>query len=200
MLHPVQSLGQQHQQRLVMMQKCKSQGPTKSTESETPGLGINSLACHKVQASGNSDAAPVWEPLLNTPNNLAKHIEHHWLFFRYYFCISSAVQPQSDPFATMSSSRVMSSLFSFTCSQTWLVKVEVLPAQLRLPLCDPTGCSPPAPLSMEFSRQEYWSGQPHPSPGAPPNPGIKPMSPAMQANSLPQSHQGSPCSNQAAPN
>ena len=33
------------------------------------------------------------------------------------------------------------------------------------------------PLSMEFPRQEYWSGLPFPSPGDPPNPGIEPMSP-----------------------
>ena len=35
-----------------------------------------------------------------------------------------------------------------------------------------------APLSMGFSRQEYWSGLPFPSPGDLPNPGIKPVSPA----------------------
>ena len=33
-----------------------------------------------------------------------------------------------------------------------------------------------APLSMEFSKQEYWSGWPFPFPGDPPNPGIKPVS------------------------
>ena len=38
---------------------------------------------------------------------------------------------------------------------------------------------------MEFSRQEYWSGFPFPSPGDLPNPGIKPGFPALQANSLP---------------
>ena len=42
-----------------------------------------------------------------------------------------------------------------------------------------------APLSMEFSRQEYWSGLPFPSPGALPDPGIQPGSPALQADSLP---------------
>ena len=42
----------------------------------------------------------------------------------------------------------------------------------------------PAPLSMEFSRQEYWSRQPFPSPGHLPNPGIDPRSPALQADSL----------------
>ena len=42
-----------------------------------------------------------------------------------------------------------------------------------------------APLSMEFSRQEYWSGLPCASPGDLPHPGIKPGSPALQADSLP---------------
>ena len=41
-----------------------------------------------------------------------------------------------------------------------------------------------APQSMEFSRQEYWSGLPFPSPGDLPNPGIKPRSPALQADAL----------------
>ena len=39
-------------------------------------------------------------------------------------------------------------------------------------------------LSMEFSRQEYWSGLPFPSPGDLPDPGIEPGSPALQADSL----------------
>ena len=38
---------------------------------------------------------------------------------------------------------------------------------------------------MGFSRQQYWSGLPFPSPGGLPNPGIKPGSPALQADSLP---------------
>ena len=37
-------------------------------------------------------------------------------------------------------------------------------------LCDPTDCTRQAPLSMEFSRQEYWIGLPFPSPGDLPNP------------------------------
>ena len=53
-------------------------------------------------------------------------------------------------------------------------------------------CSSPAPLSMGISRQEYWGGLPCPSPGDPPDPGIEPESPALQADSLPLSHQGSP--------
>ena len=52
-----------------------------------------------------------------------------------------------------------------------------------------------APLSMGFSRQEYWSGLPCLPPGDLPNPGIKPeslMSPALQVDSLPLSHRKSP--------
>ena len=43
-------------------------------------------------------------------------------------------------------------------------------------LCDPMDCSRQAPLSMGFSRQEYWSGLPCPPPGDLPDPGIKPVS------------------------
>ena len=49
-------------------------------------------------------------------------------------------------------------------------------------------------MCMGFSRQEYWSGLPFPSPGDLPNPGIKPaspVSPAIQVNSLPSETPGS---------
>ena len=49
-----------------------------------------------------------------------------------------------------------------------------------------------APQSMEFSRQEYWSGLPFPSPEDLPNPGIKPGSPALQADALPSEPPGKP--------
>ena len=52
--------------------------------------------------------------------------------------------------------------------------------------------SPQAPLFMEFSRQEYWSGLPFPSPGDLPDPGIKPRSPALQEDSLPSAPAGKP--------
>ena len=42
-----------------------------------------------------------------------------------------------------------------------------------------------SPQSMEFSRQEYWSGLPFPSPGDLPDPGLKPESPTLQADALP---------------
>ena len=46
--------------------------------------------------------------------------------------------------------------------------------------------------SMELSRQEYWSGLPFPSPGDIPKPGIKPRSPALQADALPSELLGKP--------
>ena len=51
-----------------------------------------------------------------------------------------------------------------------------------------------APLSMGFSWQEYWSGLPFPSPGDLSDPGIKPGSPALQADSLPSKPPGKPYS------
>ena len=56
-------------------------------------------------------------------------------------------------------------------------------AQLCPPFCGPVSGSPPG-SSMGFSGQEYWSGLPGPPPGDLPNPGIKPGSPALQADSL----------------
>ena len=47
------------------------------------------------------------------------------------------------------------------------------------------------PLSMGFSRQEYWSGCPFSSPGDLPNPGIEPRSPALQVDSFQLIHKGS---------
>ena len=48
------------------------------------------------------------------------------------------------------------------------------------------------PLSMEFPRQEYWSGLPFLPPGDLPNKGIEPTSPVWQTASLPLCHLGSP--------
>ena len=52
-----------------------------------------------------------------------------------------------------------------------------------------------APLFMESSRQEYWNGLPFPSPGYLSDPGIKPRSPALQADALPSEPPGKPLPN-----
>ena len=62
--------------------------------------------------------------------------------------------------------------------------VCVLVMQLCLILASSWTIACQTPLSMEFSRQEYWSGLPLPSAGDPPDPGIKPRSSALQTDSL----------------
>ena len=59
-----------------------------------------------------------------------------------------------------------------SCRSEW--KVKVLVPQSCLTLCESHGLS----LSMEFSRQKYWSGYPFPSPRNLPDPGIKAAAPA----------------------
>ena len=59
-------------------------------------------------------------------------------------------------------------------------------------LCNPWTVAHQAPLSMGFSRQEYWSGLPFPSPGDLPNPGIEPRSPTLQADALTSEPPGKP--------
>ena len=62
-------------------------------------------------------------------------------------------------------------------------------------LCNPMAVACQAPLSMRFSRQEYWSQLPFPSPGDLPNPGTEPMSLMSlhwQAGSLPLAPPGKP--------
>ena len=65
-------------------------------------------------------------------------------------------------------------------------------AQSCLTLCNPMDCSYQAPLSMEFLKPEWWSGQLFPSPGDLPYPGIEPRSPTLQADSLPSEPPGKP--------
>ena len=69
------------------------------------------------------------------------------------------------------------------------VKVKSL-SRVRL-FVTPWTAASQAPPSMGFSRQEYWSELPFPSPGDLPDPGIKPGSPALQADFLLYELQGS---------
>ena len=67
------------------------------------------------------------------------------------------------------------------------MKEKVLVTQSRLTLCDPMDYS-----LVEFSRQEYWSGLPGPSPEDLPDPGTEPRPPALQADSLLSEPSGKP--------
>ena len=93
---------------------------------------------------------------------------------------------------------------------TWTVRQNILEGKARSEDCDgtvlcvhvsrsvmsdsatPRNVVHQTPLSVGFSRQEHWSGSLFPSPGDLPDPGIKPGSPALQADSLPSEPPGKP--------
>ena len=87
------------------------------------------------------------------------------------------------------------------CIRTWnvksmkvKVKVKVKVKSLSCVRLSATPCTVAynASPSMGFSRQEYWSGLPFPSPGDLPNPGIKPVSPSLKADALTSEPPGKP--------
>ena len=67
-----------------------------------------------------------------------------------------------------------------------------LVAKSCLTLVTPWTVAHQAPLSMKFSRQEYWSGLPFPSPGDLPDPGSEPRSPTLHADTLLSESPGKP--------
>ena len=86
------------------------------------------------------------------------------------------------------------SFLSILSQPSWEVKSEVKSLSHVWLFATPWMVAYQAPLSMEFSRQEYWSGLPFPSPGDLPNPGIEPGSPALQTDALPSEPPGKPFS------
>ena len=75
--------------------------------------------------------------------------------------------------------------FSSSLKNQEQVKVKVKSLSHVLLFATPWTVANQAPLSMGFSRQEYWRGLPFPSPGNLPNPDIKPTAPELHADSLP---------------
>ena len=98
----------------------------------------------------------------------------------------SAPQVFLSPHARHSSPCLCVSLFSSLYGDTSHSGLALLVTQ-ACPTLQPTPwtAGPQAPPSMGFSRQEYWSGLPFPSPGDLPNPGTEPRSPALLADSSP---------------
>ena len=109
--------------------------------------------------------------------------------------------PGDLPNAGMEPAFLMSTVLAgrfFTTSTTWEAyrsitqKVKLSSSVCPDSLLPPQTVAHHAPLSMEFSVQEYRSGLSFPSPGDLSDSGVEPVSPALQADSLPLSHQGSP--------
>ena len=83
--------------------------------------------------------------------------------------------------------RLLSLLNAYYVTETLLTALCILKVKVKTPRCvrlfvTSWTVAYPASPSMEFSRQEYWSGLPFPSPGYLPDPGIEPGSPALQAD------------------
>ena len=124
------------------------------------------------------ESKSIWFTIKNNASCAGKFINTSRYIWRLYFMCRKApswptnpaggsgrwVKSQDNPFLVLGSNKNACVLSHFSC--VWLF------ATLRT-------VAHQAPLSMGFSRQEYWSGSPFPPPGGLPNPGIKPTSPAL---------------------
>ena len=133
------------------------------------------LAILASAAAGHPEPAAHWyPPPLFTPSPSARALNISCPRWWAHFALSSfhsAPHPQPAPVGRL-------------CLQFRSLGMPDVSDSLR-----PQDCSLRAPLSMEFSRQQYWSGLPFPSPRELPDPGIEPGSPALQVDSLPSESQ-----------
>ena len=111
-------------------------------------------------------------------------IQSHWHWLSFYDIKANGWDQQdySGVFNGMSSP--WNALF---CLSEWVKSIS----RVRV-FATPCTVVYQAPQSMDFSRQEYWSGLPFPSPGDLPNPGFEPGSPTLQADALPSEPPGKP--------
>ena len=84
----------------------------------------------------------------------------------------------------MQETRVQTLVWEDTLEKEMATHISIL--AWRIPWAE----EPDRLQSMGFSRQEYWSGLPFPSPGYLPKPGIEPRSPTLQADSIPPEPSG----------
>ena len=142
----------------------------KSQTQSTCDVLFSCIHCWSVSHSVTSNSANLWTMALQVPlswNFLAKNTEvgSHFILQGIFQPRSPALQAHSLPSEPPGN---MQSNHACVLSHVWLFATLWLIAHQ-------------APLSMEFSRQEYWSGLPFPSPGDLPHPGIEPTSLASPA-------------------
>ena len=129
----------------------------------TPWCLILILYCLKFLNKPNIFQSLIWRVLLDL--NLYKIILYPWLWkLRGFLGITGYCHIWIPGYGELGGGLVTKSCW--TLATPWTVAYQ-------------------APLSMGFFRQEFWGGLPFPSLGDLPNPGIKPRSPALQADSLP---------------
>ena len=112
----------------------------------------------------------LWNPMDCSPPGSCVHGIFQKKFWRRLPYLLQGV------FLTQESSPHLLRLLHWQADFLPLSRLSCCCAQSRLTLCDPVDCSLPDSFVHEFSRQEYWSGFPFPSPGDLPNSGIKPAS------------------------
>ena len=139
--------------------------------------------------SGPQSPYPLTEAELAHCGGLSSSMGHFPLGLSFLVCKMTEGSEQGT-FPSISNSLI---LFWFKGERLrFPIRKKELVTQLCLTLCDPMDCSLPVPLSLEFSRQKYWSVLPFPPPADIPGPGIEPGSSALQADSLPTEPLGKP--------
>ena len=132
--------------------------------------------------------SPTQENPLHATSSPWRHLQCHWVCY-ILWC-------KWHPACTTAQTCHRALCVTTACQRPSMLHVCMLSCFSHVQLfATPRTVAHQTPLSMGFSRQEHWSGLPCPPPGDLSNPGIEPMSPeaaALQADSLPLSHRGSP--------
>ena len=110
-------------------------------------------------------------PLSLKMENMGDYLIFSWWFSYHKLMMSLSVLHQVN-------------VWAYTWTKNHLFYISVSHSVMSDPVT-PWTVAHQAPLSMEFPRQEYWSGLPFPSPRDLPDPEMEPRSPALQADSLP---------------
>ena len=153
---------------------------------------------HKIQLRWNLDLdlepPQVWDnkwmclidpitSILYRRSRILESVQSISRFSRVRLCDPRDGSPPGSPFPGILQARTLEWVaISFSNAWKWEVKVKQL-SHVWL-FVTPWTVTCLALLSMEFSRQEHWSGIPFPPPGDLPDPGIGPESPALQVDSL----------------
>ena len=141
--------------------------------------GQRSLASYSPQGSKESD---------KTETHTHTHTQGLYKFFFIFFSIISYYKILHIGLGAIQQV-LEKGLF---CKDCYYYESQSEVAQSCPTLCDRWTVAHQAPPSMGFSRQEYWSGLPFPSPGDLPHPGIEPRSPTLQADVLTSAPPGKP--------
>ena len=173
-----------------------------------PPSDLKPRACASgVQTLSHWTTREIPDAILNSMNSLKLQITVHAYMWLFYYsnsnchCYAWRVLGKSEVMEIIVYWRLLCAMKATLCHETGHETVTESKATVKIFRVCVLSCLSHAwlfvtlwtvalqdPLSMEFPRQEYWSGFSCPPPGDLPEPGIKPPSPALQADSLLLSH------------